>query len=93
MFGKVVRDTWVKWAIQKENPKPSHLIPWEELDEDNKEVDELIGKAIFEFINSKYINIEIEIKKLIEEMEDSDYPGQEMPVCECIDILKNLIKS
>jgi hypothetical protein len=47
MFGKLVRDTWVEWAKKQENPKPHHLIPWEELDKKNKEVDELIGEAVF----------------------------------------------
>jgi hypothetical protein len=46
MYGKLVRDTWVKWAKKQENPKPHHLIPWKKLDAKNKEVDELIGEAV-----------------------------------------------
>ena len=46
VLGKVVRGAWVNFAQQQPNPKPHHLLPWEELDEDNKEVDRQIGEAI-----------------------------------------------
>lgn len=44
--GRVVRQTWVSWAKEQESPKPSWLIPWEELDESQREVDMRIGDAI-----------------------------------------------
>ncbi len=46
MLGKAVRDEWVIWAQEQTNPKPSHLVPWSELDEANKEVDRRIGEAV-----------------------------------------------
>lgn len=45
--GRLVRQVWVDFAKQQDNPKPHHLLPWEELDEDNKEVDRRIGDALF----------------------------------------------
>ena len=45
-LGKIVRAEWVKCAEEQPNPKPSHLVPWEELDEANKEVDRRIGEAV-----------------------------------------------
>lgn len=45
-LGQIVRAEWVKWAQEQPNPKPSHLVLWEELDEANKEVDRRIGEAI-----------------------------------------------
>lgn len=46
VLGRLVRDTWVEWAQQQPNPKPSWLLPWSELDEGQKEVDRRIGRAV-----------------------------------------------
>jgi hypothetical protein len=46
-MGKAVRALWVAYAAARPNPKPHHLIPWEELDEENKEVDRIIGEALY----------------------------------------------
>lgn len=45
-LGRVVRDTWVACASEQDDPKPSHLTGWDELDDWNKEVDRRIGDAI-----------------------------------------------
>lgn len=45
-LGQLVRDVWVKWAKDQLNPKPSWLIPWEELDQGQRQVDCEIGEAI-----------------------------------------------
>lgn len=45
-LGKLVRDVWVRWAKEQPNPKPSWLLPWEELGEADKEVDRRIGEAL-----------------------------------------------
>lgn len=47
-LGQLVRDTWIKWAKEQPNPKPSWLVPWEELSEPDREVDRRIGEAISE---------------------------------------------
>lgn len=45
-LGRVVRETWVACAAELDDPKPSHLTGWDELDEWNKEVDRRIGDAV-----------------------------------------------
>ncbi len=45
-WGRIVRETWVACASEQDDPKPSHLIDWDELDEWNKEVDRRIGDAV-----------------------------------------------
>lgn len=45
-LGRRVREVWVEWASRQPNPKPSHLTPWGQLDEGNREVDRLIGTAL-----------------------------------------------
>jgi hypothetical protein len=67
MYGKLVRDIWVKWAKKQENPKPHHLISWKQLDEKNKEVDELIGEAV---ATTAIIHF---FKKLAKRMEDDSW--------------------
>lgn len=45
-LGRVVRETWVICAGEQDDPKPSHLTGWDELDDWNKEVDRRIGAAV-----------------------------------------------
>lgn len=47
-LGRLVRETWVAWAREQPDPKPSWLLPWEELDQGQREVDMRIGAALFE---------------------------------------------
>jgi hypothetical protein len=46
-LGRLVRDTWVA-AVRDlaEDPKPSWLIPWDDLDEFQREADMRIGEAV-----------------------------------------------
>lgn len=46
-LGKVVRNVWISWARMQPNPKPSWLVPWEELSEPDKEVDRCIGERLY----------------------------------------------
>lgn len=45
-LGRLVRDVWVAWACERENPKNSWLVPWDELDDSQREVDIRIGEAV-----------------------------------------------
>lgn len=45
-LGKVVRDVWMDFAREQENPKASWLVPWEDLDEPMKDVDRRIGVTL-----------------------------------------------
>lgn len=46
-LGELVRQVWVKWAKEQPNPKPSHLLPYDQLPEEHKEVDRRIGVALY----------------------------------------------
>lgn len=45
-LGRLVREVWVEWAREQPNPKPSWLVPYDELSEPDKEVDQLIGVTV-----------------------------------------------
>lgn len=45
-LGQIVRQVWIEKARTLDNPKPSNLLPWEELDEWNQEVDRCIGEEV-----------------------------------------------
>lgn len=45
-LGRLVRETWVAWASEQPDPKPSWLTGWDELDEGQREVDMRIGEAV-----------------------------------------------
>ena len=45
-LGRRVREVWVAWAKTQHEPKASWLLPWEELDERDREVDRQIGETI-----------------------------------------------
>lgn len=46
-LGRVVREVWIAWAKEQPAPKPSWLVPWEDLSESDREVDRRIGEAIY----------------------------------------------
>lgn len=45
-LGRMVREAWVRWAEQQPTPKPSWLLPYNELSEPDKEADRQIGETI-----------------------------------------------
>ncbi|HEY3652365.1 MAG TPA: hypothetical protein VGL33_30655 [Streptosporangiaceae bacterium] len=45
-LGRIVRETWVAWALEQPDAKPSWLVRWEELDDGQREVDMRIGEAV-----------------------------------------------
>ena len=46
-LGREVRRVWIAWAHEQPAPKPSWLVPWEELSEPDREVDRRIGEALY----------------------------------------------
>jgi hypothetical protein len=48
LLGRLVRQAWLKWAREQPEQKPSWLVPWEELDDGQREVDMRIGDALFD---------------------------------------------
>lgn len=51
-LGRLVRETWVAWAREQADAKPSWLLPWEELAERDREVDMRIGEAVAAFVTA-----------------------------------------
>jgi hypothetical protein len=45
-LGRLVREVWIEWAREQPNPKPSWLVPWDELSERDREVDRRIGERL-----------------------------------------------
>lgn len=45
-LGRMVREAWVDWARTQPNPKPSWLVPYDDLSEPDKEADRQIGERI-----------------------------------------------
>lgn len=66
-LGRRVREVWVKWAKEQENPKKSWLVEYDDLDEKDKEVDRRIGLAIWGDCINEYQEAisEFELRKLL----------------------------
>ena len=45
-LGRLVREVWVVWAHDQDNPKPHHLLPWDQITESDREVDRRIGETL-----------------------------------------------
>ena len=48
LLGRLVREVWVAYCVEIGDTKPSHLAPWDELTEDEREVDRRIGERLFD---------------------------------------------
>lgn len=46
-LGRRVREVWISWANRQPNPKPSWLVPYDDLSEADKEADRCIGAALW----------------------------------------------
>ena len=62
-LGKIVRATWIEWAKEQPNPKPSWLVEWDNLNEPDQEVDRRIGEAIVMYVakNTEQSDLAMEI--------------------------------
>lgn len=45
-LGEIVRNIWINWARNHPQPKPSWLVPYEQLSESDKEADRCIGATL-----------------------------------------------
>lgn len=45
-LGRIVRESWVRWAEMQPNPKPSWLVPYDELCEADRDADDMIGESV-----------------------------------------------
>jgi hypothetical protein len=48
LVGRLVRQVWIEWASEQDDPKPSWLLPWEDLDDGQREVDMRIGEKLYQ---------------------------------------------
>jgi len=59
-LGKLVRRVWVEYCLEIGDTKPSHIAPWEELSEADKEADRRIGVALYDLAAKNFIeNIKV----------------------------------
>lgn len=49
-LGREVRRVWVECARELPDPKPHHLLEYDDLDEWNQEVDRRIGEAVAKLV-------------------------------------------
>lgn len=46
-IGRLVRDSWIAYCREIGDDKPSHLLPYDDLSEQDKEADRRIGEAVW----------------------------------------------
>lgn len=63
-LGRLVRELWVSWAEKQPNPKPSWLVPFEDLSEQDKEADRVIGYGLFLEFNAEMTGERLEHERL-----------------------------
>jgi hypothetical protein len=71
--GQLVRAAWIAWVQTQPDPKPSWLVPWEELSEPDKEADRVIWETIarpyIKVIRDKQESID-RLRERLEEIEE-----------------------
>lgn len=53
-IGRLVREAWCLWAMQQPISKPSWLVPWDGLNESDREADRIIGEAVWDAAYSEF---------------------------------------
>lgn len=84
-LGRRVRQVWEQWARQQPSPKPSWLVPWEQLTEPEREVDRIIGVEIWGDCvvahASAIDELQRKVKRLEEEKDELQRSFMVCPVC------------
>lgn len=44
--GQVIRTAWMEWARTQPSPKPSWLVPWDQLSEADRDADRHIAEVL-----------------------------------------------
>jgi len=47
LLGRKVREVWIAYCLEVGDTKPSHIAPYDDLSEVDKEADRRIGEALF----------------------------------------------
>ncbi len=58
-LGRLVREEWIRWATEQPSPKASWLVPYDELDESDKEADRRIGEQVATLCGVHYLLREV----------------------------------
>ncbi len=45
-LGRIVREAWIRWAIDQPEIKPKWLVPYDELSQADREADKQIGETV-----------------------------------------------
>lgn len=69
-LGRLVRELWVSWAEKQPAPKPSWLVPFDDLSEQGKEADRVIGYGLFLEFNSEMTGERMEHERLKQTVSD-----------------------
>lgn len=71
-LGQVIRNAWVRWASRQANPKASHVVPWRDLPELDKEADRCIADELVAYLRLTGMRF-----RIVEEAADQDdHAGQ-----------------
>lgn len=57
MLGREVRAEWIAWAKEQSNPKPSWLVPWEDMSEPDREAYRRIGIRLANIGRFRYVDV------------------------------------
>ena len=63
-LGRRVREVWIAWAGRQPSPKPSWLVPYDDLPEADKEADRCIGAALWADFVAENIEEKAEVVRL-----------------------------
>lgn len=74
-LGRIVRATWISWAREQPNPKPSWVAPWEELSEADREADRRIGEAVADAVLAEKERQHIPLWLVVGDNEDEEEGG------------------
>lgn len=63
-LGRLVRELWISWAEMQPNPKPSWLVPYDDLGECDKEADRVIGEGMMAEFYAETTSERLELERL-----------------------------
>jgi hypothetical protein len=68
-LGRIVRETWVAWAQEQPDPKPGWLLGWDDLRDDEREVDMRIADAIADRVkpDRMWENAYMDVQRVLDE--------------------------
>jgi NTP pyrophosphatase (non-canonical NTP hydrolase) len=98
-LGELVRLAWIEWALEQPEPKPSWLVPYQDLPETDKEADRRIGEFVADVLAKQYHPLDLYQEEVRRTTGTKDHietvvmtaMGLAGEVGECVDVLKKYI--